>query len=148
MTVVEPPENGRYLRGANTVMKNSLLSQCALIVLMCFGSLHLKAGSAVALAGPGHIISEYGHSETESIDRALAFGRRRYGMHVTGYGAIAIALHPNGHGASIGVALGQTSATQADALAVAKCVKAGGTDRFSGKGPSPLGEGRIAVCPS
>jgi hypothetical protein len=116
-------------------MKHSVIFRCALVGLTCFGVQHVKAGSAVALADPGHIISEYGHPEAASIDSALAFARQRYGMHVriiassdvTGYGAIAVALHPNGHGTLIGVALGQPSATQADALAVAKCVKAGGT---------------------
>ncbi len=41
----------------------------------------------------------------------------------TGYGAIAIALHPNGHGSLVGVALGRRSATEADTLAIELCVK-------------------------
>ena len=68
--------------------------------------------------------------------RALDVAHRRYGAtariiassDVTGYGAIAVALLPNGRGTTIGVALGRRSATEADSLAIAQCIKAGGTN--------------------
>jgi hypothetical protein len=43
----------------------------------------------------------------------------------TGYGAIAIARHP-GHGWLIGISLGKRSATEANTIAIEKCLKAGG----------------------
>ena len=46
---------------------------------------------------------------------------------IAGYGAIAVALHPNGRGSILGVALGKRSATEADNLAIEQCLKAGGT---------------------
>ena len=66
--------------------------------------------------------------------RALALARRKYGPEVrvfaasdvTGYGAIAVARHPNGIGWIICVSLGNRSATEADMVAIEKCVKAGG----------------------
>lgn len=92
------------------------------------------AGSAVATDGHGHLVSEYGHPKAVSIQRALALARHRHGENcrilaasdVTGYGAIAVALHPNGHGSIIGVSLGNRSATQADTLAIQHCLNAGG----------------------
>jgi hypothetical protein len=47
---------------------------------------------------------------------------------VTGYGAIAVARHPNGHGSILGVVLGQPSKEQAVTGAVDRCREAGGTD--------------------
>ena len=65
--------------------------------------------------------------------RALDVAQRRYGPNVrilastdvTGYGAIAVARHPNGNFV-IGVSLGNRSATEADRLAMDHCIKAGG----------------------
>jgi hypothetical protein len=92
-------------------------------------------GSAVAFAPPSHLVSMFGHPKDVSIQRALEEGRRRYGPNVkllaatdvTGYGAVAIARHPNGQGSIIGVALGMRSATEADTVAIQKCLRAGGT---------------------
>ena len=45
-----------------------------------------------------------------------------------GYGAIAVALHPNGYGSVNGIAIGRRSATEADAVAIKLCLRAGGTN--------------------
>jgi hypothetical protein len=66
--------------------------------------------------------------------RALAEARLKYGTQarivaatdVIGYGAIAVAWHPSGHGSIVGISLGKRSATEADTLAIEKCLKAGG----------------------
>jgi hypothetical protein len=95
-----------------------------------------KAGSAVALAPNNHLATSYGGSVEMAKERVLDVAHRRYGAtariiassDVTGYGAIAIALLPNGRGTTIGVALGRRSATEADALAIGQCIKAGGTN--------------------
>ena len=66
--------------------------------------------------------------------RALAEARLKYGTEgrivaatdVSGYGAIAVAWLPNGHASIVGISLGKRSATEADTLAIEKCLKAGG----------------------
>ena len=66
--------------------------------------------------------------------RALAVACLKYGtegrivaaIDVSGYGAIAVAWLPNGHGSIVGISLGKRSATEADTLAIEKCLKAGG----------------------
>ena len=92
------------------------------------------AGSAVALAAHNQLATAYGGSIQREEQRALADALRRYGppvrvlaaTDVTGYGAIAVARHPNGNWV-IGVSLGKRSATEAYTLAVDHCLKAGGT---------------------
>lgn len=108
----------------------------------------LKAGSAVAW-GPGHLGTAYGGPVEMCKARAIANCRRKGvpnpkligatdvitadnrvdpgRFRGVGYGAIAVALEPGGHGSLIGVALGKRSATEADALAIVQCAKAGGT---------------------
>jgi hypothetical protein len=68
-------------------------------------------------------------------ERALANCRRRGGANARifaatdafGYGAIAVARRANG-GSVLAVSLGKRSATEAEALAIKHCVKAGGID--------------------
>jgi hypothetical protein len=107
-------------------------------ILLGFTALALQranAGSAVALAPHNQLVTSYGHPKEIAKQRALDEARRKYGANVrilastdiTGYGAIAIARHPNGYGWIMGVALGKRSATEADTLALEQCLKAGGT---------------------
>jgi hypothetical protein len=68
------------------------------------------------------------------MDRALETARRRYGANfrilaasdVTGYGAIAVARQPTGHGYIVGVVLGKRSHTEAVTIATKHCLQAGG----------------------
>ena len=94
-----------------------------------------RAGSAVANDGFGHLATAYGGPKRREEQRALAEALRKYGRRdfriiaatdVTGFGAIAVAHHPDGHRTIIGVSLGKRSATEADTLAVEKCLRAGG----------------------
>jgi Domain of unknown function (DUF4189) len=95
-----------------------------------------SAGSAVAFASNGQLAAAYGGPVQREKERALAEARRRNGADVrivastdvTGYGAIAVARHPNGIGSVIGIALGRRSQTEAAALAIKQCLKRGGTD--------------------
>jgi hypothetical protein len=93
------------------------------------------AGSAVAVQrNHSNLATAYGGPVEREKERALDLARRKYGPDVkllawsdtTGYGAIAVARHPNGYGTIIGVSLGKRSATEADTLAIEKCLKAGG----------------------
>jgi len=45
----------------------------------------------------------------------------------SGYGAIAGALHPNGHDSLVGIALGKKSQAEAVTMALKHCREAGGT---------------------
>lgn len=95
-----------------------------------------SAGSAVAWDPTGHVVYSFGHPIEISKQRAIEMARRKDWLNmrivaatdINGYGAIAVALHPNGHGSLIGVALGRRSAKEADTLAVEQCVRAGGTN--------------------
>jgi hypothetical protein len=109
------------------------LISLAIIGLMVVGS-DAHAGAAVAI-GPHHqLATAYGGPIKQAEQRALSEARRRYGPNVrllaatdeTGYGAIAVARHPNGIGWIIGVALGKRTATEADTLAIDQCRKAHG----------------------
>jgi hypothetical protein len=106
----------------------------ALLAFLVFASKNASAGAAVALAPHNQMATAYGDTIKQAAKRALAEARRRYGSQnvrllaatdVTGYGAIAVARHPNGN-LVIGVALGRRSATEADVLAIEQCRKAGG----------------------
>ena len=78
----------------------------------------------------------YGGPVEREKERALEVARRKYGpdvrilasSDVTGYGAIAVAHPANGRGSIIGVALGMRSATEANTVAIEKCLKAGGVN--------------------
>ena len=92
------------------------------------------AGSAVAWDGRAQLSTAYGGPVEREKLRALETARRKGGTNVsmvaatdtTGYGAIAVALRPGGHGSIIGVSLGNRSATQAYTDAIKDCLKAGG----------------------
>jgi hypothetical protein len=96
----------------------------------------IHAGSVVVWDGGKNLGTAYGRPVAMARQRALEAARRKGwtnvrvigASNVSGYGAIATARHPSGHGSLIGVALGRRSATEADALAIEQCVKAGGTD--------------------
>jgi hypothetical protein len=115
-------------------MKRTALFRLALIALVGIAIRHANGGSAVALAPHNKFVTSYGHTREIAKQKALDLARRKYGndvrivasSDVTGYCAIAIARHPNGYGWIIGISLGNPSATQADALAIEHCVKAGG----------------------
>jgi hypothetical protein len=117
-------------------MKRSALFRLAL-VCMAVATQNAKAGSAVVTDGHGHLITSYGQPSKRNRQGARAGDgpstvratvRVLAASDVTGYGAIAVARHPNGHGSIIGVALGKRSATEADTLAIEQCLKAGGTN--------------------
>lgn len=55
----------------------------------------------------------------------LAF--ERVDSDMLGYGAIAVALNPNGYGSILGITLGKRSAPEARRAAIKACLKAGGT---------------------
>ena len=108
----------------------------ALVGLGVMALQNVNAGSVVVADGYGNLSTAYGGPVDREKQRALDTAHRRYGFghfrilassDVTGYGAIAVALHPNGHDSLIGIALGRRSATEADTLALQQCVKAGGT---------------------
>jgi len=94
------------------------------------------AGSAVAIGPNNQLATAYGGPVEREKRRALNEARRKYGADVriiaasdrTGYGAIAVARHPNGYGWIIGVSLGNRSATEADTLAIQHCLRAGGVN--------------------
>jgi hypothetical protein len=96
----------------------------------------LQAGSVVVWDGGKNLVTAYGRPLPIEKQRALQAARRKGwtnfrvigASNVSGYGAIATARHPSGHGSLIGIALGKRSATEADALATEQCVKAGGTN--------------------
>jgi hypothetical protein len=108
------------------------------LVLMGMTVLALQrayAGSAVAMERyHGNLATAYGGPMEREEQRALTNARRLYGpdvriiaaSDVKGFGAIAVAWNPSGHGSIIGIALGKRSATEAYTSAIDKCVKAGG----------------------
>jgi hypothetical protein len=119
-----------------TVMKRSALFQFALIGVTASMIHTADAGSAVATDSHGHNIYVFGHPEATCKRLALDEARRRGWANeriiavsdVTGFGAIATARHPNGHGSMIGVALGMKSRREAYAVATKECLQAGGTN--------------------
>jgi hypothetical protein len=109
----------------------------ALVFLACILVTEpLRAGSVVVWDGGKNLGTAYGRPLPIEKQRALQAARRKGwtnvriigASNVSGYGAIATARHPSGHGSLIGVALGRRSATEADTLAIEQCTKAGGTN--------------------
>jgi hypothetical protein len=106
---------------------------CSLALMVLLAADNVDAAAAVAISKHHQLATSYGGSLKQVSQRALAEARRRYGPDVrllaatdmTGYGAIAVARHPNGN-LVIGVALGRRSATEADTLAIEQCLKGGG----------------------
>jgi hypothetical protein len=91
------------------------------------------AGAAVAHGSNGYLVASVGQSVDVVKQRAIELCRRKGGVNVKviaatdvfGYGAIAVAA--KGTGSVIGVALGKRSATEADAIAIDQCLRAGGS---------------------
>ena len=89
------------------------------------------AGSAVAWDDNGHFSTAYGGPVQREKQRALASVHHNgwttakiiAATDSPGYGAIAIALHPNGYGSVNGIAIGRRSATEAEALAIKECAE-------------------------
>jgi hypothetical protein len=107
------------------------------LVAMTVGAIQAaKGGSVVVWDGGSNLGTSYGHPVEIEKQRALEGARRRGWLNAriigatdkVGFGAIAIARHPNGRGSLIGVALGKHSAREADTLAIEECLKAGGTN--------------------
>jgi hypothetical protein len=117
-------------------MKRSVIFRFALVALAGVLIQDAGAGSAVAFTSNGQLAAAYGGPVQREKERALAEAQRRNGADVrivaatdvTGYGAIAVARHPNGIGSVIGIALGRRSQAEAAALAIKQCLKRGGTD--------------------
>ena len=115
-------------------MRNRTLFSLTFLFFLIVASKNANAGAAVALGPHNQLATAYGGPVEREKARALNNARRLYGNDVriiaatdiTGYGAIALARHPNGYGWIIGVSLGNRSATEADALAIDHCRKAGG----------------------
>jgi hypothetical protein len=131
------PNNVRVQRENWCVMKRNIIAGFALTCLIsALLAPDTKAGSAVASDGHGGLATAYGGPVQREKQRALDIARRKYGPNVrilaatdvTGYGAIAVARHPNGYGSIICPVLGRRSASEADTLAIKHCLKAGGTN--------------------
>jgi hypothetical protein len=113
-------------------MKWTTLIGLALLGFAQFTLQPANAGSAVATDAKGHNVYDFGHPKDTCKRRALEMAQHKgwsnvkivAATDVTGYGAIAVARHPNGHGSILGVVLGQQSAREA----VDRCLQAGGTD--------------------
>jgi hypothetical protein len=114
-------------------MKRNSFFQLFLLSLVVLAAQNAKTGSAVVWDGHGHVVSYHGSRVDEATRRALELAHSHFGgefrllasTDLNGYGAVAIAA--KGTGTVIGVALGKRSATEADALAIDHCLKAGGT---------------------
>ena len=117
-------------------MKKTVLFRSAFICLATLLIHNAKAGSAIVWDGGRNLKSSYGHPVEIAEQRALQTAHVKGWSNVriiaatdmTGYGAIAVARHPNGRGSVIGVSLGRRSAAEADALAIKECLQKGGTD--------------------
>jgi hypothetical protein len=116
-------------------MKRSIIFRIALLSFALLDAQNAQAGSAVAIGPHNHLVYSYGHSKKIDEQQALELARSRYGENVrilaasdvTGYGAIAVAHHPNGNWVA-GVSLGRPSAADAANRAIEHCRRAGGTD--------------------
>jgi hypothetical protein len=126
-------------------MNKTALFRLALIGLAGMTIQHANAGSAVAWDGHGHFSVAYGGPVQREKQRALETARRKgwttakiiAATDMPGYGAIAVAWHPSGHGSVNGIVIGKRSATEADTLAIKQCVKLGGRNpivRWSWRG--------------
>src|ERR1700756_384834 len=100
-------------------MNKASLFRLALIGLVGMAVQHAHAGSAVAWEGYGHFSVAYGGPVETAKQRALEKAYRKgwtsakiiAATDMPGYGAIAVALHPNGYGSVNGIVVGKRSAT-------------------------------------
>ena len=117
-------------------MNNASLFRLALIGFLGVAIQHSDAGSAVASDGHGHFSVAYGGPVETAKQRALDKAYRKgwasakiiAATDMPGYGAIAVARHPSGNGLVVGIVLAKRSATEANTLAIERCLKAGGTN--------------------
>jgi hypothetical protein len=115
-------------------MKNGAISLLAVLILLSITPNPAAAGSAVAWDGKSELSTAYGGPVEREKARALATARHKGGTNIrivaataaTGYGAIAVAYKPSGHGSIIGVSLGNRSAREAEAKAIRHCLVAHG----------------------
>jgi hypothetical protein len=117
-------------------MTKAMLFRLVLVGMTMLVIQRANAASAVAMEiDHANLITSRGQTTIEiAMQHALATAHQRYGANVRlvaasnidGYCAIAIAR--KGNGSVIGVALGKRSATEAYAMAIEKCLKAGGID--------------------
>lgn len=95
-------------------MKRNTLLRLALSGLVGVAIHNAHAGSAVAWDGNGHFSTAYGGPVQREKQRALASAHHNgwttakiiAATDSPGYGAIDIALHPNGYGSVNGIAIG------------------------------------------
>jgi hypothetical protein len=121
---------------ARRFMEKTSLFWLALIALGTAAIQNSSAGSAVAWDGQGHYSTAYGGPVKREKERALQTAYHKgwktakiiAATDMPGYGAIAIARHPNGYGSVDAVVIGKRSATEASTLAIERCLKAGGTN--------------------
>jgi hypothetical protein len=115
-------------------MKNAAIFVFALTVVTGIAPQSAKAGSAVAWDGKSEFSTAYGGPVEKEKLRAMEAARHKGGTNVRivaatdaiGYGAIAVAYKPSGHGSVIGVSLGNRSASEAENQAIKDCLKAHG----------------------
>jgi hypothetical protein len=115
-------------------MKNAALLLLTVLGLTVSSMHNAKAGSAVAFEPhSGKMVNSSGHPEQIAIQKAMAEARHLYGPNVrilaatdvTGYCAVGVAGRV-GKTAIVGVALGQKSAADAQAIVLDQLYKAGG----------------------
>jgi hypothetical protein len=118
-------------------MKLSRLLKLALAAVAVGALDRADAASAVVLAPAGHLVTSAGQRSVEIAKYdALSTARKKYGANVrllaatgrSGYGAIVVAGRANGQGSFITVSLGYPSQAEADRLAIAQSLKAGGVN--------------------
>jgi hypothetical protein len=115
-------------------MKRSCIFRLALLGFASVFIQSVSAASAVAWDRHGHMGTAVRPSLSEAKQRALDLCRRTGGLDptilaasdVVGYGAIAIARLRTG--SVIGVSIGRPSPADAENRAIAKCLRAGGTN--------------------
>jgi hypothetical protein len=127
-------------------MKRNVLFRLALVAMTVGAMENAHAGSAVAFSrATNGLVVDAGVPVELAKQHALAEARRKYGAgvqiigatDVSGYGAVAVARHPNGVGWIICYSMGRTSAAEAENLAKQKCRQLGGQNpqvklRFQG----------------
>jgi len=105
----------------------------ALLGLAALAVQQVKAGSAVASDGNGHLSISFGHSKEVDEQEALKLARRNNGPNVrivaatdvAGYCAIAVAAWGD-RGSVFGIGLGRATPEEAKRVAIEHCLKAGG----------------------
>jgi hypothetical protein len=120
----------RLQRTSGFMIRGAILPFALLSLVISVESTH--ASSAVAHASNSHLVASIAPSVEVAKRRAVETCRRQGGVNVEiiaatdrfGYGAIAVAAR--GTGSVIGVSLGNRSASEADLLAIQRCLKMGG----------------------